>query len=144
LGPTLKVGRKDGSQDEAEVLAEGAAVDVPVGVVSSAVVSEAVGLVGRSGWSVGLDMMDEVGDETETEVVVPAMLVVLDITWSWLSSSSSVGMGRRVALEASIDSPKSLRCQSMKVPLFSFTIESLTMRVQVPIPDSPLIYVRKS
>lgn len=144
MGPTLKVGRKDGSQDEAEVLAEGAAVDVPVGVVSSAVVSEAVGLVGRSGWSVGLDMMDEVGDETETEVVVPAMLVVLDITWSWLSSSSSVGMGRRVALEASIDSPKSLRCQSMKVPLFSFTIESLTMRVQVPIPDSPLIYVRKS
>jgi hypothetical protein len=76
----LKVGKKDGSQDEAEVLAEGAAVLVPVGVVSSSVVPDAVGFVGRSGWSVGLDMMDEVGEETETEVVVPVMLVVLEIT----------------------------------------------------------------
>lgn len=125
------------------MLAEGAEVDVPVGVVSSSVVPDAVGFVGRSGWSVGLDMMDEVGEETGTEVVVPAMLVVLEITWSWLSSSSSVGMGRRVALEASMLSPKSLRCQSVKVPLFSFTIESFTTRVQVPIPDSPLIHVSR-
>lgn len=70
--------------------------------------------------------------------MVTAATVVVDIISAWLSSSCSDGIGRRVALEASIDSPKSFRCQSVKVPLCSFTWLSFTMIVQVPMPDSPL------
>ena len=69
---------------------------------------------------------------------MPAIVVVDEMIWSWLSSSCASGMGRRVALLASIASPQSLRCQSMNVPLCSFTMVSLIITVQVPIPDSPL------
>lgn len=37
-----------------------------------------------------------------------------------------------------MDSPQSLRCQSVKVPVCLLTMVSLTMMVQVPTPDSPL------
>lgn len=123
------MGKKDKSQLDGEGVDDG----VLVGVVTEG----AVGLVGRSGWSVGLAGR-EVGCATGVmDVVVPA-IVVVEMMSVWLSSSYSVGMGRSTALEASIDSPQSLRCQSTKVPVFSFTTLSLTRTVQVPIPDSPL------
>ena len=70
--------------------------------------------------------------------VVPAIVVVDDMILSWSSSSCSSGIGRRVCLLASIDSPQSLRCQSMNVPLCSLTMVSFTITVHVPMPDSPL------
>ena len=137
---TPKVGKKDGSQLELVVVAEEAG-EVFVGLVDSSSVPEGLGLVGRSGWSVGL-VRREVGVVAmPTEVVAPTMVVVDVMIASWLSSSCSDGMGRRVDFEASIDSPQSLRCQSMKVPLCSFTCVSFTMIVHVPTPDSPLIVV---
>lgn len=119
--------------------ATGAAVPVGVGVGVWSSAAVAVGLVGRSGWSVGLaTMLDTAEVEATLDVVLPATVVVLLMIASWSSSSWSDGMGKRVVFVASILSPHSLRCQSMKVPLNSFTTESLIMIVQVPIPDSPL------
>lgn len=119
--------------------ATGPAVPVGDGVEVWCPAVVAVGLVGRSGWSVGLAMMLEAAEvEATLDVVLPATVVVLLMIASWSLSSSSDGMGRRVVFVASILSPHSLRCQSMKVPLNSFTTESLIMIVQVPIPDSPL------
>ena len=75
--------------------------------------------------------------------VVPAMVVVAMMS-AWLSSSCSDGMGRRGCFEPSMDSPHNFRCQSMKVPLFAFTSVSLTITVQVPIPDSPLLMLMRT
>jgi hypothetical protein len=136
------VGKKDGSQLELLDVAE-AAGEVLVGLVASSSVPEGLGLVGRSGWSVGLVVSDVGVVASSMEVVAPRIVVVEVMISSWLSSSCSEGMGRRVDLEASIDSPQSLRCQSMKVPLLSFTCVSLTMIVQVPMPDSPLTIVSR-
>ena len=136
MGETLKVGKKDGSQELAELVA-GGVVEVVEGLVWSSV-PVGLALTGRSGWSVGLPIREVTG-AVGTAVVVPAIVVVA--ISAWLSSSCSSGMGRRVALEASIDSPHNFRCQSTKVPLCSLIIVSLTITVQVPIPDSPLSIV---
>lgn len=135
-GETPKVGKKDGSQLDGEAVDEG--VLLPVGVEMP---EEPVGLVGRSGWSVGLGgrAVDGWGAGV-MDVVVPA-IVVVEMISVWLSSSCSVGIGRRTAFEASIDSPHSFKCQSTNVPLFSFTTVSLTKTVHFPIPDSPLANV---
>lgn len=114
---------------------------VEVGEVNSSSVPEGLELTGRSGWSdgtlgsssvgaAGLVGVDVAGD------VTPAMVVVA--MSAWLSSSCSVGIGSTIAFSASIDSPHNFRCQSVKVPLCSFTKASLTVMVQVPMPDSPL------
>ena len=132
------MGKKDGSRLEALVDAAGALDEV--GVFSSSVVPVGFALTGRSGWSVGL-VITPVCVLMGARVVVAPAIVVVEMIWSWLSSSESLGMGRRVAFEGSIASPQSLRCQSMNVPLNSFTIVSLTTMVQVPIPDSPLLSV---
>lgn len=131
------MGKNDGSHDDAVVVASGAAELVGV-VFSSSVVPVGLVLTGRSGWSVGLDMRDVGVGSGVMAWVVPAMVVVEEMILSWSSSSCSSGIGRRVCLSASIASPQSLRCQSMKVPLCSLTMVSLTIIVQVPTPDSPL------
>lgn len=101
------MGKKDGSHDDdALVLAAGAEKLVEVEGADSSSVSEGLALMGRSGWSVGFAMMD-VGAGTGARVwIVPTMVVVEEMIWSWLSSSCSDGMGRSVCLEASIDSPR--------------------------------------
>ena len=108
------MGRKEGSQLEGLVVASGLLLEV--GVFSSSVVPVGLAFTGRSGWSVGLAIR-LVAVLTGANVVVAPAIVVVEITWSWLSSSCSEGIGRRVAFEASIASPQSLRCQSIKVPL---------------------------
>jgi hypothetical protein len=97
-----------------------------------------VGLVGRSGWSVGLTRMLVLDGAGSTAVVLAMIVVVLLAMALWSSSSSSDGSGNLTAFEASMLSPQSFRCQSVKVPLNSLTMVSLTTIVHVPIPDSPL------
>ena len=69
---------------------------------------EGLTFIGRSGWSVGLPGKTEAVGRGVTACVIPAMVVV-EIISAWLSSSCSLGMGRRTALEASIDSPHSFK-----------------------------------
>ena len=99
--------------------------------------------MGRSGWSVGFAATAVEGCGTGVMDVVMPAIVVVEMMSVWLSSSCSVGIGRRTALEGSMDSPHNFRCQSTNVPLFSFMTVSLTRTVQVPIPDSPLVDVSK-
>lgn len=142
------MGKKDGSQEVGFAVsdsADGAVVVLVVGDEEGAV-PEGFSLTGRSGWSLGL-VTGAVGVGTGVMACVVPAMVVVDIS-SWLSSSCSDGIGRSFCFDASIDSPNSFRCQSMNVPLCALTSVSLTMIVQVPIPDSPLkcvsIYVRIS
>jgi hypothetical protein len=119
LAPKPKEGSQPGTQEE------GWAVDVGefVGdVEDDASACPGVGLTGRVGASLGFD--DGVGGVTGLTVVVPTSAVVTGTTISWSLSSFTVGMGRRVALEASIDSPQSLRRQSQKVPVSEFSLVS--------------------
>lgn len=106
--------------------------DVAVGETELVVVGFA--FTGRSIWSLGTEPGIPVSDEPGAMVVV---LTIADMT-SWSSSSCSVGMGRSVCLEASMHSPHRLSFQSANVPLNSLTLVSLTMTVQLPMPDSPL------
>lgn len=57
------------------------------------------------------------------------------VSWSW---SCSVGKGCSSWMSALMASPHRFSCQSMKVPLYSLTIVSLTITVHLPMPDSPL------
>lgn len=130
------MGKKEGSQLEgvlvgvevsegAEEVGDASSSDVPVGFE----------FTGRSGWSLGLARAAlEVGTETG---VVEAPRVVVAMT-SWSSSSFSVGSGMSVVFLASMASPHSFKCQSMKVPVCSLTCVSLTMIVHLPTPSSPL------
>ncbi len=80
----------------------------------------------------------DVGAATGVMDVVAPAIVVVEMISAWLSSSCSEGIGSKVAFDSSMDSPQSFKCQSTNVPLCSLTIESLTIIVQVPTPDSPL------
>lgn len=130
------MGKKPGSQEEAASVVCG---DISSSPVESVSVPLGLGLVGRSGWSVGVAVgSSPVLMKPGGGVTTVGGIVVVWMT-SWSSSSSSVGMGRSVASLGSMLSPHSFRWKSVQVPLCSFGFVSLTITVHVPCPDSPLL-----
>ena len=111
---------------------------VDVGVVAMSGVgvagpSEGFCLIGRSMWSDGVGGRSVFGGPGSIFVVVTGAVAV-----SWLSSLCS-GRGCSFWMEASMHSPHRFSLQSRNLPSNGFTLVSLTIIVQVPIPDSPLI-----
>ena len=87
---TPKVGKKPGRKLSGIVVTDDEGLAVEVGEAEEVVLGFA--LTGRSIWSLGTEPGTPVSDEPGDKVVV---LTIADIT-SWLSSSCSVGMGRRL------------------------------------------------
>lgn len=134
------MGKKEGKKlsDTGVLLGRGVAVSAEGRGSGGATVSVAgsVGFAftGRSMASEGTGVSVLMG----TWVTLVVATMASSIVWS---SSCSFGRGCKGCLLPSMASPKRFKRQSMKIPLLSLTLLSLTITVHFPMPDSPLVNV---